>query len=212
MSKKIAIIDYSLGNLFSVQQALTQCGASTFITNNPEEIASADAIVLPGVGAFAEAMNYLKNNKIDLAVKESIKTGKQFLGICLGMQLLFDSSEEFGATEGLGLVKGTIKKFRSLSSEKLHVPQVGWNTISEPIAGKWANSPLKDIEVNSYMYFVHSFYAMPAFDENILCVTNYGGITYCSAVIKDNITATQFHPEKSGEKGLSIYKNWLNNI
>lgn len=213
MSKKIAIIDYSLGNLFSVQQALTQCGATTFITTDAMEISSADAIILPGVGAFAEAMQYLKIHKLDHAIKDSVSSGKQFLGICLGMQLLFNTSEEFGATEGLGLIEGKIKKFKALDEkEKLHVPQVGWNTIASTPQNPWGNTILRGIENNSYMYFVHSYFGIPDHKENILATTEYGGNTYCSAVIKNNVAATQFHPEKSGEKGLAIYKNWLNKI
>ena len=213
MNKKIAIIDYSLGNLFSVQQAFKQCGADTFVTDDPDQLLSADAIVLPGVGAFAEAMDKLKHNKLDLAIKDSILSGKSFLGICLGMQLLFTKSEEFGATEGLGIIEGEIKKFRSLNSgDKLHVPQVGWNTIRQTQANNWNETALDGISENEFMYFVHSYYAVPKLIENSLCTTSYGGIDYCSAVIKDKVTATQFHPEKSGEKGLLIYKNWLNKI
>ena len=213
MNKKIAIIDYSLGNLFSVQQAFKQCGADTFVTNDPDELLSADAIVLPGVGAFAEAMDKLKYNKLDLVIKESISSGKSFLGICLGMQLLFTKSEEFGATEGLGIIEGEIKKFRALNSgEKLHVPQVGWNTIRQAQANNWKGTALDGIPEHEFMYFVHSYYAVPNQIENSLCTTSYGGIDYCSAVKKDKVTATQFHPEKSGEKGLLIYKNWLNKI
>jgi imidazole glycerol-phosphate synthase subunit HisH len=213
MSKKIAIIDYSLGNLFSVQQAFTQCGSETFVSSDAESILAADAIVLPGVGAFAEAMDNLQKNRIDEAIKDSINKGKPFLGICLGMQLLFESSEEFGATKGLGIIEGEIKKFRSPSADKkLHVPQVGWNTIKQSQNTKWEGTILNGIDQNEYMYFVHSYYAVPSFTENSLCITNYGGIDYCSAVIKQNVTATQFHPEKSGKKGLVIYKNWLNKI
>jgi glutamine amidotransferase len=210
MSKKIAILDYSLGNLFSVQQAFKQCGAETFLTDDPDLIITADAIVLPGVGAFAEAMDKLIQNKLDIALRDSINKGKPFLGICLGMQLLFTQSEEFGVTKGLGIIEGEIKKFKTLSSgEKLHVPQVGWNTISHSPANNWKETILEDLPEHEYMYFVHSYYAVPKFIEDSLCTTTYGGIEYCSAVIKNNITATQFHPEKSGEKGLLIYKNWL---
>jgi len=213
MSKKIAIIDYSLGNLFSVQQAFSQLGAETQITNSIEEIKSADGIVLPGVGAFGAAMDFLQVNKIDLAIKDTVQKGIPFFGICLGMQLLFEESEEFGSTKGLGMIKGKIKKFRSTDpSMKLHVPQVGWNTIQQPKNNNWQNSPLKELSNGSYMYFVHSYYAMPEHENDILCSTNYGGIEYCSAVQHNNIFATQFHPEKSGDKGLSIYKNWLTKI
>ncbi len=213
MTKKIAIIDYSLGNLFSVQQAFKQCEAETFVTDDPEQILNADAIVLPGVGAFAEAMDKLTQYKLDIAIKDSINQGKPFLGICLGMQLLFSQSEEFGATNGLGIIEGEIKKFKSISPElKLHVPQVGWNTINYSQRSTWKDTILDGIPEGEYMYFVHSYYAVPKLIENSLCTTTYGGIDYCSAVIKNNVTATQFHPEKSSEKGLLIYKNWLKKI
>jgi imidazole glycerol-phosphate synthase subunit HisH len=213
MTKKIAIIDYSLGNLFSVQQAFKQCEAETFVTDDPNEILTADALVLPGVGAFAEAMDKLTHYKLDIAIKDSINQGKPFLGICLGMQLLFSQSEEFGATNGLGIIEGEIKKFKTINPDlKLHVPQVGWNTINYSQGSCWKDTILNGISEGEYMYFVHSYYAVPKFIENSLCTTNYGGIDYCSAVIKNNVSATQFHPEKSGEKGLLIYKNWLNKI
>ena len=213
MSKRIAIIDYSLGNLFSVQQAFSYCGAETFVSHNPDEIRTADAIVLPGVGAFAEAMHNLEKHKLDLAIKDSIQSGKSFLGICLGMQLLFNSSEEFGATKGLGIIDGEIKKFKSAQAGvKLLVPQVGWNTIRPAFNDKWKGTALENIDENTFMYFVHSYYAVPKASENSLCTSIYGGIEYCSAVIKENVVATQFHPEKSGEKGLKIYKNWISQI
>lgn len=213
MSKKIVIVDYSLGNIFSVQQAFNQFGAATILTNDHNELITADGIVLPGVGAFAEAMRYLKEHKLDIALKDVIAKRKPFLGICLGMQLLFDKSDEFGSTEGIGIISGQIKKFsNSDQDKKIHVPQVGWNNVKEPQEGKWKGTILEGVETNSYMYFVHSYYAVPKFQENVLCTTEYGGLKYCSGIIKDNITATQFHPEKSGEKGLLIYKNWLKTI
>lgn len=212
MAKKIAIIDYSLGNLFSVNQALVNCGADVFISTNPSEILKADAIVLPGVGAFNEAMTNLKVNGLDEAIHTFIKTGKNFLGICLGMQLLFNNSEEFGSTNGLNIINGTIKKFKSTTNEKLLVPQVGWNTIAQPQNRNWDKTILKGINENAYMYFVHSFYAVPDNESAILTTTSYGNINYCSSVIKDNVTATQFHPEKSGVEGLKIYNNWLNSF
>lgn len=210
--KKIVITDYSLGNLFSVNQALTNCGANVNISDKPEDLLCADAIVLPGVGAFNEAMNNLRKSKLDKAILDCIKQGKPFLGVCLGMQLLFTNSEEFGSTQGLNVIEGTIKKFKSISGEKLLVPQVGWNTISAPKNLNWNNTILKGINENSYMYFVHSYYALPKNSENILSETSYANINYCSAVIKKNVTATQFHPEKSGIEGLKIYTNWLNTI
>lgn len=210
--KKIVIIDYSLGNIFSVNQALVNCGANVIISDKPGDLLEADAVVLPGVGAFNEAMNNLRKSKLDQAILDCIKQGKPFLGICLGMQLLFNNSEEFGSTDGLGIIEGTIKKFKSSANKKVLVPQVGWNTISPPINLNWEKTILKGINENTYMYFVHSFYALPKDADNVLCETTYANINYCSAVIKGNVTATQFHPEKSGVEGLKIYTNWLNTI
>lgn len=210
--KKIVIIDYSLGNIFSVNQALVNCGANVIISDKPGDLLEADAVVLPGVGAFNEAMNNLRKSKLDQAILDCIKQGKPFLGICLGMQLLFNNSEEFGSTDGLGIIEGTIKKFKSSANKKVLVPQVGWNTISPPINLNWEKTILKGINENTYMYFVHSFYALPKNADNVLCETTYANINYCSAVIKGNVTATQFHPEKSGVEGLKIYTNWLNTI
>ncbi len=213
MSKNIVIIDYSLGNLFSVQQAFLHWGVETIVSHDPDDIRAADAIVLPGVGAFAEAMLNLKKYKLDLAIKDSIESGKSFLGICLGMQLLFNTSEEFGKTNGLGIIEGEIKKFKSdQEGYKLLVPQVGWNQILPTSKDNWKGTVLENVEVNSFMYFVHSYYAVPKSVENSLSTSVYGGIEYCSAVIKDNVVATQFHPEKSGEVGLRIYKNWISKI
>jgi glutamine amidotransferase len=211
MSKKVVIIDYSLGNMFSVQQAFAYFGIDAVITYDKQEIESADALVLPGVGAFAEAMNYLNDKDLVTSIKTSIETGKPFLGICLGLQLLFDSSEEFGATSGLGIIPGTIKRF-SFADKKIKVPQMGWNNIVEPSTNKWKNTPLHNIQTNEFMYFVHSYYAQPENSEHILCETTYGDKKYCSAVIKGNVIATQFHPEKSGNEGLKIYKNWIEKI
>jgi len=210
--KKIVIIDYSLGNIFSVNQALVNCGANVIISDKPGDLLEADAVVLPGVGAFNEAMNNLRKSKLDQAILDCIKQGKPFLGICLGMQLLFNNSEEFGSTDGLGIIEGTINKFKSSANKKVLVPQVGWNTISPPINLNWEKTILKGINENTYMYFVHSFYALPKDADNVLCETTYANINYCSAVIKGNVTATQFHPEKSGVEGLKIYTNWLNTI
>jgi imidazole glycerol-phosphate synthase subunit HisH len=213
MSKKIVIIDYSLGNLFSVQQALTYCGADTIISHSPNDVKTADAIVLPGVGAFAEAMKYLRENKLDQAIIDTVDGGKPFLGVCLGMQLLFESSEEFTNSYGLGLISGSIKRFvKPAEMEKLHVPQVGWNTIERNHTFNWNNTVLAGVPESSYMYFVHSFYAMPTNPSDVLSVSEYGGTRYCSSVMKNNIVATQFHPEKSGEEGIKIYKNWLSKI
>lgn len=211
MSKNIVIVDYSLGNMFSVQQAFAYHGVNAILTGDKQVIESADAIVLPGVGAFAEAMNNLRERDLVNAIKQAVDRGKPFLGICLGMQLLFDKSEEFGSTEGFGIIPGVIKRFK-FSEKKVHVPQMAWNNINEPKPDKWKNTALEGIKNNEFMYFVHSYYAVPENNEHVLCETTYQGLKYCSAVIKDNVIATQFHPEKSAQEGLKIYKNWINKI
>jgi len=204
-NKKVAIIDYGMGNLFSVKLACEKVGFDSLITNDKPEILQADALILPGVGAFGDAMNALK--KMDLAetIKEFIKSGKPFLGICLGMQLLMSESEEFGMHKGLDIIKGKVVKF---SNKNEKVPQVGWNKIIK--AKDWGNGLLKNVLNNEYMYFVHSFYCQPVEKEIILSKTNYAKIDYCSSFQKENIFACQFHPEKSGEKGLIIYENLAN--
>ena len=213
-NKQVVIIDYGLGNLFSVNQACQKVGLNVKISNIKEEIKNADAIILPGVGAFIEAMNNLEKMDLVNTIKVSVENGKPFFGICLGMQLIFSKSEEFGSGNGLDLIPGFIKKFpTTLNEQIIKVPQIAWNKIYS-FKKKWLDTPLFDIKENEFMYFVHSYYAEPLFEESILTRTNYSDIEYCSAVMKDNIFATQFHPEKSAEKGIKIYKNWgvINNL
>ncbi len=210
----ITIIDYQMGNLFSVSHACLYLGAKTEITSDKQKILSADAVILPGVGAFGEAMTNLKNLDMILPLKDFIASGKPFMGICLGMQLLFEESEEFGIHKGLALIKGNIKKFPSISpaGKKTKVPQIGWNSIHIPQTEKangWKSDVFNSIIDGEYMYFIHSYYAIAQDKTVILSETEYEGIKYCSAIQKDNILATQFHPEKSGKAGLRIYENWI---
>lgn len=213
--KKILIIDYKLGNLFSVNQALTNIGLNVNITSNAEDIESADAIVLPGVGAFNDAMNNLKELNLINPIKKFASSNKPFLGICLGLQLLFSESEEFGYSKGLGLVKGKVKRFININKdgELRKVPQIGWNQILQIDANSWKNTPLNSIKAGEFMYFVHSFYVVP--NEIVgLSQTNYDGQFYVSSILKNNIFACQFHPEKSALEGLKIYNSWaiINNL
>jgi imidazole glycerol-phosphate synthase subunit HisH len=212
MTKEVTvIIDYKLGNLFSIKQACQFAGIDTIVSSEKKEILSAEALIFPGVGAFGDAV--LNLNKLDLVfpIKEFVSTGKPLLGICLGMQLLFSESEEFGSFRGLDIIPGAIKKFpENYSGNKLKVPQIGWNKIYKPDSSElpW-DEILCGIPENEFMYFVHSFYAEPKDKNHLLSLTNYSGIEYCSAVQKNNnIFGFQFHPEKSGEKGLEIYKNF----
>jgi glutamine amidotransferase len=210
--KKIAIVDYQLGNLYSVKQALKHIGADATITSDKKLISDADAVILPGVGAFREAMSNMQ--KLDLIgpVTDFVATGKPFMGVCLGLQILFSESEEFGMSNGLGFIKGTIKKFSTNlpDNPKAKVPQIAWNKVYENNIS-WKSTPFNNLPSGAYQYFVHSYYAQP--EENvILSTTQYEGFEYCSAILKNNIFACQFHPEKSGEQGLKIYNNWLQTI
>lgn len=211
MSIKIAIIDYELGNLFSVEQALSTLGINPLITHNPEDLATVDAAILPGVGAFRIAMDNLKQKGLDYAIHEFVKSGKPLMGVCLGLQLLFERSNEFEDSLGLGLVGGQVNKLPHDLAKNIKVPQIGWNTINQKKVS-WKDTPLKSTSNGDFMYFVHSYYVSPSNTDEILTYTTYHDFDYCSSIIKDNIFATQFHPEKSGKKGLNIYKNWIKNI
>jgi glutamine amidotransferase len=212
-NKKIAIIDYGVGNIFSINQACNKVGLNTIVTSDAALISNSDAIILPGVGAFGDAMNNLKKLNLVETIINFANTGKPFLGICLGMQLLFNASEEFGNHKGLGLIDGEIKKFNfsKIDNNITKIPQIQWNKIYHKENTNWNNSCLSNVENNSYMYFVHSYYAIPNDKNTILSYTEYANFEYCSSVKKENITGIQFHPEKSGEIGIHIYKNWLIN-
>jgi len=209
----VAIIDYKMSNLFSVQAACQKVGLSSVITTNKNEILDAKIAILPGVGAFGEAMKYLGDSKLDETIFQFVDSGKPFVGICLGLQLLFESSEEFGNYSGLGLVKGKVRKFQfySNNSVKYPVPQIGWNKIKQ-MDVSWTDSLLCNNINNDFMYFVHSYYVEPEDKQVILTTTNYGNQEYCSSVQYNNIFASQFHPEKSGEIGLKIYQQLKTNL
>jgi glutamine amidotransferase len=212
--KKVVIIDYQLGNLFSVKQACDTVGINAKVSSNREDILNADALILPGVGAFIEAMNNLKKFGLDTAIQIKVNGGTPIFGICLGQQLLFTESEEFGAGKGLDLISGIIKRFpETIEERKVKVPHIAWNTIFK-LNQEWDDTALKDLNNNDFMYFIHSYYVKPKDDACILTLTNYDGIEFCSAILRNNIFATQFHPEKSADKGISIYKNWalINNL
>jgi glutamine amidotransferase len=203
---RIVIIDYQLGNLFSVNQALINIGLNPLMTTDPKDIEFASAIVLPGVGAFADAMKNLESMGFIEPIKKFISSGKPFLGICLGLQLLFSESDEFENTKGLDLIKGVVRRFDN-KKNSLKVPQISWNQIYMPSSINWDKTPLHGIIPGDYFYFVHSFYVIP--EENVaLSYTTYGDTKYVSSILKDNIFACQFHPEKSADKGLQLYKNW----
>ena len=198
----IAIIDYGAGNIQSVSKALVHIGCDCFITNKKDEILSADAAVLPGVGSFGDTVDSLNKLGIKEAVIEFIKSGKPFLGICLGLQLLFPGSDESKGAEGLGIFDGTITKIPN--GEGLKIPHMGWNSLTV----KKGSRPFEGIEENPYVYFVHSYF-LNAADKNIVAAQTEYGVTIDAAVERRNVFATQFHPEKSGEVGLKILKNFV---
>lgn len=211
----VAIIDYQMGNLFSVKRACDKIGLNSEITSNKENILNSDTVILPGVGAFSRAMNNLNRLKLVEPIKAFVKSGKPFMGICLGLHLLFSESEEFGTCKGLDLIDGNVVRFKNTSENgtKIHVPHVGWNKIKQSnftLGTNTKNPFINDWQVE-YLYFVHSFYAVPKEAKIISTTTNYAGIEFCSSVLIDNIFATQFHPEKSGPLGLDILANWFGN-
>jgi len=207
--KKICVIDFKLGNLFSVLQALKNTGLDAKISTEVQDILDADALVLPGVGAFRDAMKNLDNLNLIQPLMDSVQNGKPLLGICLGLQLLFKESEEFGLSKGLGLIQGRVTRFNSVNSEgnARKVPHIGWNQIHSPNNSSWSSSPLDKTQKDEFMYFVHSFYVDPA-EEVVLSETVYDGQRFVSSILKENIFACQFHPEKSGTNGLNIYNRW----
>ncbi|MHA8087413.1 imidazole glycerol phosphate synthase subunit HisH [Aquirufa sp. Wall-65K1] len=206
---KIAIIDYGIGNLYSVKKACEYVGLDPIITDNRDQIANSEALILPGVGAYGNAIKNLQDKDLVDCIHKFSQSGKYIMGICLGMQLLMDYSEEFGIQNGLGLIEGGCKKFNFNDDTK--VPQINWNRIyiSENEEDRFdVNSSLSSINNGAYMYFVHSFYVDPTDKGHILSKTSYSNFEYCSSVKKDNIFGFQFHPEKSGVEGLDIYNNF----
>lgn len=197
----IAIVDYGVGNLFSLRSSFDFIGAQVIVTDSADEIKRADRIVLPGVGAFRDAMQKLKDSGLAELIKEEASSGKPFLGICLGMQMLFEKSCEFGEYEGLGLIKGSVVPMRGVIPGELKIPHIGWNSLQ---FRNGVNPLFKYIKENDFVYFVHSFYASGC-EESIIATTEYGA-PLTGAVAKDNIYGCQFHPEKSGRTGLSILK------
>lgn len=196
----IAIINYGMGNLRSVQAGLEHVGQRAFVTDDPKEVMNAPAVVLPGVGAFRDAIEKLEQTGMGDAFREAVQSGKPCLGVCLGLQLLFSESEEGGVYHGLGIIPGRVVRF----SDRLKVPHMGWNQLNI----KKPDAPIfQDIPEGSYMYFVHSYYVQPDDSAVIAATTDYG-IEFTSIIARDNLFATQFHPEKSQEIGLRLLRNF----
>lgn len=202
----IVVIDYGMGNLHSVRKALEVVGAKVKVSSRPEDIKKAKKIVFPGVGAFGEAMKGLKRRSLVQPIKDAIKAGTPFLGLCLGLQLLFEKSDESPGMKGLCVLNGAVKRFKV---KELKVPHMGWNNIAYSLKLTAHNSRiLKGIPNGSYMYFVHSYFVLPK-DKNVMLTTTDYDIDFTSGVCKDNIYGLQFHPEKSQSLGLKILKNFV---
>jgi glutamine amidotransferase len=199
----IAVIDYDMGNLHSACKGLEKAGATTVVTDSEMQLQAADAIVLPGVGAFDPAMQHLRSRHLEQPIKAAIASGKPFLGICLGLQILFEASEE-GTEPGLGIIPGTVKRFQS--EPDITIPHMGWNQleITQPHCPLW-----RDLPTAPWLYFVHSYHAAPADPSMRAATTTHGSQIVTVAIAHDNLMAVQFHPEKSAAAGLKILSNFV---
>ncbi|MBK7537212.1 MAG: imidazole glycerol phosphate synthase subunit HisH [Myxococcales bacterium] len=201
----MAIVDVCSGNLRSVERALAAAGADTFVTRDAAELRRADKLVIPGQGALGTFARELAARGLEAPLREELASGKPMLGICLGMQVLFEHGEEHGGIQGLGLLGGDVVKFAASAARK--VPHIGWNQIEAP-AGRDRDPLLRDIPDGAHVYFVHSYYAVPTDPSVIAVETDYGG-RFCAAIRKDNLFACQFHPEKSQHVGLQLLRNFV---
>jgi imidazole glycerol-phosphate synthase subunit HisH len=209
---EVTVIDYGLGNLLSVQRGLEHCGATVTLTTDPEQILAAKRVLLPGVGAFANAMQTLHQLNLVAVIRELAHRQTPLLGICLGMQLLLDESEEFGSTAGLGLIPGRVIPIpaHGVSGEIQKIPHIGWNALQPSAAsGDWYATLLHDTKPGEAAYFVHSFMAAPRNHQHRIAECVYGGHMIAAVIGRDQIIGCQFHPEKSGEVGLKILRRFI---
>lgn len=217
---QVAIVDYGLGNLYSVQRGCERVGLDAAITSSRSDVMAADAVILPGVGAFGDAMANLDQLDLVGPLRQFACTGKPLIGICLGLQLLMDQSEEFGSHRGLGIIAGQVVHFGAPreGDRTLKVPQVGWNRVYPPSASgadnaqSWSGSPMEGVPVGQPFYFVHSYYVKPASSDDVLTTSRYGDIEFCSAIRRGNVCAFQYHPERSGPWGIHVYQNLARHI
>lgn len=206
-NNSVLIIDYGLGNLNSVIRAVLAAGGKPHVSQNPQDLKNAQKTILPGVGAFAAGMEGLVKRNLKNAIGQYVQSKKELLGLCLGMQLLFQKSEEFGIHAGLGFIEGTIKLLSPRNKGEYKIPHVSWNSLLKPKGISWRETILEDVTEGDMVYFVHSY--APQVNKNTIAQTEYGGLTFCSVVAKDNVTGTQFHPEKSAEVGQKILKKFI---
>lgn len=210
MTLKVYIVDYHSGNLHSIKSALDSLKIKSFVSNDYKQLKNCDAIILPGVGSFNSAMKYLSKSYLSDEIKFIVLEKKvPLFGICLGFQLLFSNSQEFGENQGLSLIDGYVTKLKYNCEDKnFKIPNIGWRKIE--MCNAWIDSPLKKNSNNEFMYFIHSFHAIPKDKSIIISKSTHGDQSFCSSILKDNIFGTQFHPEKSGKEGLKIYINFFN--
>ncbi len=201
----ITIVDYGIGNLRSIEKAFLHIGVRVLRTGRPDDVAQAERLVLPGVGAFRACINEVRCRGLESPILDAVSRGIPFLGVCIGMQMLFDKSEERGPTHGLGILPGRVVRFQNIlnGSQAMKVPHMGWNTLNV----RRASPLLAGLGSDSYCYFVHSYYAEPEREEDVLAATTYG-IDFPAIVARDNIYGVQFHPEKSHRTGLRLLKNF----
>jgi imidazole glycerol-phosphate synthase subunit HisH len=213
MSTKITLLDYGMCNMLNVARALEHAGADVHVTEAPKDAVAAERLVVPGVGAFSECMRAVNDLGHGDAIREFVKSGRPMLGICVGMQILFEASEEFGETPGLGILPGRVRMVPNTTTTgaRQRVPHIGWNHLIEPQAGRiWGKTLLEPFgTVGPAVYFVHSFAAQPSNDDDRLADCDYGGHRISAMVKRDNVTATQFHPERSGTVGLRMLEEFL---
>lgn len=211
MTKKITVVDYGLGNLFSVRRALETNCATVELAESPEKILNAERLILPGVGSFKDGMALLHSKNLIEPTLEYAKAGRPLMGICLGMQLLLSVGYEFGETNGLGLIEGSCALIPNETPAGKHLkrPHIGWSALQKPIGIDWSTTPLRSVRNEESVYFVHSYGARCKHERDVLAYVNYGGNKIAAAISKDNVCGLQFHPERSAEVGLQIIKDFL---
>jgi imidazole glycerol-phosphate synthase subunit HisH len=207
----VVVIDYGVGNLLSVRRGLEHCGGRVCVSSDASVIRAASRVVLPGVGAFANGMTELRREGLDDVVREVARAGKPLLGICLGMQMLLDESEEFGSTTGLGLIAGKVIPVPAVTANRSvqKIPHIGWGSLVPAGRENWERTVMQDVIPGEAVYFVHSFMAQPSDAHDRLADCLYGGVPVSAAIGRDNVFGCQFHPEKSGEVGLRILRRFL---
>jgi glutamine amidotransferase len=213
----VAIVDYGMGNLYSVQRACDYVGLHSSITSSPAEVLAADGVILPGMGAMPDAMAALDRTGLTSALQTCAERGTPLFGVCLGLQLLMSEGSEFCPHRGLGIIEGGVVRFAGNddSGFPLKVPHIGWNKVEVSATrteSPWSKSLMQDLPDSVFMYFVHSYYVVPADPAVTLATTRYGEIQFCSVLLSGSIFASQFHPERSGPQGLSMYKNFARQV